>query len=95
MNMQQPISFDGGSPLLPPPNMKPPFYCNVEGHPNLVRDERSNAILNTNLNEYENYKQLKSIKESEQNRIENIETDLNDLKSDISEIKNLLKNLLK
>jgi hypothetical protein len=95
MNIEHQNPFEDGGTSLLPPNMKPPFYCNVEGHPNLVRDERTNAILNTNLNEYENYKQLKSIKEEEQNRIETIENNLCSLKSDISEIKDLLKNLLK
>lgn len=87
----------GGGDLLPPnfEGQMPPFFANVEGHPNLIRDERSNAILNTNLNEYENYKYLKSIKEKETNRIDNIESDLTSLKDDIGEIKDLLKNLLK
>lgn len=67
----------------------------VEGHPNLVRDERTNAILNTNFDEYKNYIELKKIKESENRRIESIETNISNLKGDLDEIKSLLRDLLK
>ena len=32
----------------------------VKGHPNLIRDENSNAILNTNSSEYDNYLSLRA-----------------------------------
>jgi len=68
-------------------------YLKVEGHPNLVRDEKSKAILNTDMNEYENYMRLKKSKEFEIKRIENLESDMNSIKDNIEEIKNLLRNL--
>ncbi len=74
-----------------PQQLKP--YSLVDGYTNLIRDDKTNAILNTNYNEYENYKYLKSIKDKENARIENLENNLEDLKSDINEIKNLLRNL--
>jgi hypothetical protein len=67
----------------------------VEGFPTLVRDEASNAILNTDYDEYRNYIELKKIKESEEKRIESIENGLSNLKDDLDEIKSLLKSLLK
>jgi|688.fasta_scaffold1494834_1 hypothetical protein len=76
----------------------PPELLNfsfVEGHPNLVRDERTNAILNTNYDEYKTYIELKKIKESETKRIESIESNITNLKDDLDEIKSLLRNLLK
>lgn len=76
----------------------PPEFNNfslVEGHPNLVRDEKTNAILNTNIDEYKNYIEMKKIKESEIRRIESIETNITNLKDDLNEIKSLLRNLSK
>jgi hypothetical protein len=76
----------------------PPELLNfslVEGHPNLMRDERTNAILNTNYDEYKTYVELKKIKESETKRIESIESNITNLKDDLDEIKYLLRNLLK
>jgi hypothetical protein len=66
----------------------------VKGHPSLFRDKSSNAILNTDMNAYQNYMESKRIKEDESKRINNIESDLNSLKGDIDEIKNLLRSLV-
>ena len=70
----------------------PPFSV-VEGYKNLIRDEKTKAILNTNFNEYENYKKMRQIKGAEVKRIDNLEKDLGDLKDDINEIKMLLRNI--
>ena len=66
----------------------------VKGHSNLFRDKSSNAILNTDMNAYQNYMESKRIKEEETKRITNIEDDLNSLKGDIDEIKNMLRSLV-
>jgi hypothetical protein len=66
-------------------------YLKVEGHNHLVRDVQSNAIINTNKEGYQSYKSLKNSKEREKCRIDNIENDLNSLKSDLDEIKSLLR----
>ena len=34
-------------------------YSKVEGHSNLLRDESTKAVINTNLSEYQNYINLK------------------------------------
>jgi histidinol-phosphate/aromatic aminotransferase/cobyric acid decarboxylase-like protein len=65
----------------------------VEGYKNLIRDEKTKAILNTNFNEYENYKKMKEIKHEEVSRINNLEDDLKNIKDDIDEIKFLLRNI--
>jgi len=70
-------------------------YSKVKGHENLVRDENTKSIINTNINEYENYIKLRNIKQTEVERIQSIESDLMRLKNDISEIKSLLVNALK
>jgi hypothetical protein len=69
-------------------------FIKVEGHESLRRDLTSNAIINTNMDEYQSYKILKMAKEKENERIENLENDVNGMKDDLSEIKNLLRNLV-
>jgi len=65
----------------------------VEGHESLIRDENSNAILNTNLSEYDQYLSIRSKRKKGTNRIDNMENDLKSLKDDINEIKTLLRAL--
>jgi hypothetical protein len=62
-------------------------YLKVEGHSYLVRDTMSNAIINQNTTEFNNYKNQKQKRDIQKNRIDQIE-------SDVSEIKSLLKQLL-
>ena len=65
----------------------------VEGHNNLIRDEHTNAILNNNSSEYDNYIRMRSKRKQGTDRIDNMEDDLKSLKDDINEIKTLLKAL--
>ena len=65
----------------------------VKGHNDLIRDENSNAILNTNSSEYDNYLSLRAKKKQGTDRIDTMENDLKSLKDDINEIKTLLKAL--
>ena len=65
----------------------------VEGHSNLFRDEETNAILNTNSSEYNNYLAIRARKKQGSDRIDNMENDLKSLKDDINEIKTLLRAL--
>ena len=68
-------------------------HINVEGHSDLVRENNSNAILNTNYSEYDNYIQSRVKRKKGTDRIDNMEDDLKSLKDDINEIKTLLKAL--
>ena len=65
----------------------------VEGHNNLIRDEHTNAILNNNSSEYDNYIRMRAKRKQGTDRIDNMENDLKDLKDDINEIKSLLRAL--
>ena len=65
----------------------------IEGHPNLIKDENSNAILNTNSSEYNNYLSIRAKRKQGTDRIDNMENDLKSLKDDINEIKTLLRAL--
>jgi len=65
----------------------------VKGHNDLIRDKNSNAILNTNSSEYDNYLSLRAKKKQGTDRIDTMENDLKSLKDDINEIKTLLRAL--
>lgn len=67
----------------------------VEGQKNLYRDPRTNAIINTNKNDYESYIMRRDSIQSQKKKIETIESEVSSIKTDLSEIKTLLKELLK
>ena len=60
----------------------------VEGHKNLYRDENSGAIINHDTLGYSQYMEMK-------NRKLNEREELDRMKSDIEEIKSLLKEIVK
>lgn len=68
-------------------------YSKVEGNKNLIRDEETKAILNTNQSEYDNYITLRNIKKSEGERMQQLESDVSNMKNDLNEIKDLLRSL--
>ena len=55
-----------------------------------IRDNASNAVLNTDIKALENYKIERARREQEQDILNNCVTDINILKEDMQEIKNLL-----
>ena len=59
----------------------------VEGHKNLYRDEKSEAIINTDSHGYSQYKKSRNIKLNQKEEIDS-------MKKDIEEIKNLLKLII-
>lgn len=69
-------------------------YAKVEGYPNLLRDLKTNAIINTDTFGSDQYNMLKKRRSSEKLKIENLEQDLQNVKSDLDEIKSLLKEIL-
>ena len=60
----------------------------VEGHKNLFRDEKTGAILSVDNNAYNSYVSSRNKKNDER-------AELDRMKEDINEIKQLLKNLTK
>lgn len=69
-------------------------YLKVEGHSHLLRDKNTNFIVNNNMSEYQEYIARKNAKGEENQKIQNLESDLANIKGDIDEIKFLLKELL-
>ena len=60
----------------------------VKDHKNLYRDEKSGAIINTDTGGFNRYKKMKRFKDTQKDEIDKI-------KEDISEIKELLKQFLR
>ena len=69
-------------------------YIKVKDNNALLRDQKSNAIVNDSKYEYEKYMRLKKQKEEEVKRVDKMETEIDDIKNDVNEIKNLLKSFL-
>jgi hypothetical protein len=67
----------------------------VEGHSSLERDIKSNAIVNTNKSEYQLYMNRIKNREQQSDQIRNTIKEINILKQELFEIKNLLKEVLK
>lgn len=65
----------------------------VEGERNLARDVRTNAIINTNEQEYNAYLARKKSSTNEKERIERLENQIDEVKDDLNEIKMLLRSL--
>lgn len=53
----------------------------VEGHKGLYRDEKTNAIVNCNDYEYQEYLKAKKSSLKEKNEIENLKKELDEIKS--------------
>jgi len=67
----------------------------VEGHTHLVRDVNSNAIVNTNVSEYQLYMKRLKVRERQSDELRNAVKEINNLKNEIREIKNLVKEIVK
>ena len=69
-------------------------YVQVEGHPDLSRDLNSNAIINRSRSAYERAKKRAADAQVARDQIRNTTREINTLKSEIHEIKYLLKQLV-
>ena len=67
----------------------------VEGYHSLVRDTNSNGIINTSQNEYKMYMARVKAREEQGDKIRNAVKEINSLKTELREIKNLLKEVVK
>ena len=69
-------------------------YLKVEGHENLVRESRSHAIINADNSGYSIYMQRVRAREKQGDQIRNAVKEINTLKSELREIKGLIKELI-
>jgi hypothetical protein len=67
----------------------------VEGYESLVRDTKSNGIVNTNTTEYKIYMARVRAREKQGDEIRNAVKEINNLKAELREIKDLLKGVVK
>ena len=65
----------------------------VEGHTDLVRDMNSGAVISINSTEAENARQRKHRQQLEEQEQRELKSDVDQLKNDISVIKDLLTKL--
>lgn len=65
----------------------------VEGHPDLVRDTKSSAVINNSRRDYEEYMEQYRARKRSTDRIDNMESDMNSIKNELDEIKRLLIKL--
>jgi hypothetical protein len=71
-----------------------PEFIPVEGNADLVRDPYTDQIINTNASAYQQYINRRELRKREKEKSLNVEQDLANLKSELSEIKSLLKELV-
>tara|TARA_B100001093_G_C26761829_1_gene986087 strand:+ start:411 stop:632 length:222 start_codon:yes stop_codon:yes gene_type:complete len=67
----------------------------VQGHTNLVRDVNSNAIINTNQTEYQLYMKRIKVREKQSDQLRSAVKEINNLKSELREIKELVRKIVK
>ena len=69
-------------------------FLQVEGHDDLVRDTESNAIVKKNRGAYLLAKQRAEAAQRQRDAIRNANREINNIKSEMHEIKSMLKTLL-
>ena len=70
-------------------------FMKVDGHSNLIRDVKSNAIINSNKSDYQLYMQRVKVREKQSDELRGAVKEINNLKNDIREIKELIKEIVK
>ena len=70
------------------------IYKKVKDNEHLVKNTKSNFIINTNKSEYDEYITRRKLKKSEKNKVDNLERDISTLRNEITEIKDMLRSLV-
>ena len=66
----------------------------VEHHPELARDEYSKAVTNIDNDAYTKYMRSATVRKERNAILENNTEEINNLKEDVSEIKDMLRQLI-
>ena len=69
------------------------FY-GLEGHKDLARDPETNTIVNVNKVSYDQYIASRKAKSEKNQKVQTMEQDLANVKSELNEIKSLLRELI-
>jgi hypothetical protein len=70
-------------------------FLKVEGHTSLIRDVNSNAIISTNNDDFDAYKKKTIAENRRMNMFSKQATEIDLMKKDISDIKDMLTKLLR
>ena len=68
-------------------------YHKVDGHPGLFRDPQTRAIINMNVSDVDKVRARKAKQKEHLQKIEDVQKDVDQMKSDIGDIKHLLQKL--
>ena len=71
------------------------YFSKVTGKDTLVRDERNGAILNIDNNGLNAYRAARDNRRKQLEKEERMENEIDNIKSDVSHIKDLLTELIK
>ena len=66
----------------------------VKGHTNLVRDLKSQAIINVDSEAYARYMARKAKQQKKDDEVREVIRDVNEIKKEMFEIKDLLKKVI-
>ena len=66
----------------------------VQGHTHLIRDLKSQAIINTDSDAYARYMARKAKQSKKEDEMRKVVREVNEIKSEMFEIKDLLKKVL-
>tara|TARA_S200002703_G_C3699086_1_gene214700 strand:+ start:43 stop:261 length:219 start_codon:yes stop_codon:yes gene_type:complete len=67
----------------------------VEGHSNLIKETRTKAIINTNTSEYNIYMARIKQRNEQSDKLRSAVKEINTLKAELREIKELVKGIVK
>ena len=66
----------------------------IQGYESLVKDTKSNAVVNTNKSEFQLYMKRTRERNLQGDKLRNVCKEINNLKSELREIKSLLTKVL-
>lgn len=74
--------------------LKKKGYVPVQDKDDLVRDPTTGAIINKNKSAYENYLSASEKRANQRKKVDDLQTEVSSMKSDVTQIKQLLQQLL-
>jgi|TARA_R100000008_G_C3416993_1_gene82935 hypothetical protein len=69
-------------------------YSKIKGHTDLRRDNLTGSVINSSQTDYDNYIKQRNFRRSEKERINQIESTVEEMKGDLSDIKTMLSQLI-